>query len=85
MSPVAIRRYDTAGKKKSARFRLGGTLRLSGSVVIVADTRAIPEQEMWFWNDPKAVAGLRRARAQLAKGQRVYVGDFSEFAHDPDE
>jgi len=44
----------------------------------------IPEEEQWLWNDPEALASVRRGFADAAAGRVRYVGSFAKYINDDD-
>ena len=41
--------------------------------------KTVPLSEAWLWENPAALASVKRGLAQAAKGETHNLGDFSKF------
>lgn len=48
--------------------------------LILDPVKTIPLSEAWVWEDPTAIASIRRGLEQAARGETHDLGDFSRFA-----
>lgn len=40
----------------------------------------VPERELWFWNNPDAIAAVRQGMQQAAQGEMHDLGSFAQYA-----
>ncbi|NJM68694.1 MAG: hypothetical protein HC851_25045, partial [Acaryochloris sp. RU_4_1] len=41
---------------------------------------AIPERELWLWQNPEAIASVQRGIQQVAEGDLHDLGSFAQYA-----
>ncbi|WP_299489711.1 hypothetical protein [Acaryochloris sp. IP29b_bin.137] len=40
----------------------------------------VPEQELWLWNNPDAIATVRQGMQDVAQGEIHKLGSFAQYA-----
>ena len=48
--------------------------------LILDPVKTIPLAEAWLWENPSALASVKRGMEQAARGETHNLGDFSKFA-----
>lgn len=50
--------------------------------VILDPVKAVPASEMWLYENPKALASVKRGLRESAEGKIVYRGSFAKHAEE---
>jgi hypothetical protein len=48
--------------------------------IILDSVRAVPASEMWLYENPKALAAVKRGLRESAEGKSIYRGSFARHA-----
>ncbi|MGA9544247.1 MAG: hypothetical protein WBQ85_11805 [Candidatus Sulfotelmatobacter sp.] len=48
--------------------------------IILDPVKAVPASEMWLYENPQALASVKRGLRESAEGKRVYRGSFAKHA-----
>ncbi|HWY21766.1 MAG TPA: hypothetical protein VNX26_11135 [Candidatus Acidoferrum sp.] len=73
------------------RLSLGGALgegtayniyRNSLGQIILDPVKAVPASEMWLYENPQALASVKRGLRESAEGKSVYRGSFAKHARE---
>jgi hypothetical protein len=81
----AVAALNGAPGKKSATDKNGDLrfeIHMNDAGQILLSPQVIHPREAWLYKNPKALASLRRALRQSAKGQRYNLGSFIQYADD---
>ncbi|MEU7221043.1 hypothetical protein [Nocardia iowensis] len=57
----------------------------SDGVVVLVPVVSIPEREMMVWENPHLAEQIRRGVEEAESGATVDLGDFTQFAADPED
>ncbi len=80
-----IRKPDAQGRIVIGKEHANDTYaveKLSNGDILLRPVVVIPKREAWLFNNPAALASVRRGLAQSAKGETHYLGSFAEYADD---
>jgi hypothetical protein len=64
-----------AAKGKSYRVMVN-----DAGQILLDPVVAIPERELWLWQNPEAIASVQRGIQQAAEGELHDMGSFSQYA-----
>ena len=64
-----------AAKGKSYRVMVNGE-----GQILLDPVVAIPERELWLWQNPEAISSVQRGIQQAGEGELHDMGSFGEYA-----
>jgi hypothetical protein len=50
--------------------------------IVLDPVKAVPASEMWLYEDPEALAGVKQGLRESAQGKTVYRGSFAKHARE---
>ena len=53
--------------------------------IVLTPVAVIPKRELWLWNNPEALASVKRGLEQSARGETKSLGSFAQYANEADE
>jgi hypothetical protein len=74
---------DSRGRLSIGAIAKGKTYRVmvnDAGQVLLDPVVAIPEQELWLWQNPEAIASIRRGLQQAEIGEIHDLGSFAQYA-----
>lgn len=78
-------RADTKGRVVLGRDYSGKNYRVSKSAngeILLTPVVSIPEQDMWLYKNPQALAAFQQGLAEASAGEVRAGEDFSQYADD---
>jgi hypothetical protein len=83
-----IRKLDGTGRLSLGKDRAGEQYQVneaSDGTIILTPVAMIPKRELWLWNNPEALASVKRGLDQSARGETKSLGSFAQYIDDADE
>ena len=81
-----VKRIDPSGRINLGKERANEIYIVEeqrDGTIVLTPVALIPKRELWLWQNPEALAAVRRGIEQSRKGQTRSLGSFTEFADEP--
>ena len=83
-----IRKLDNSGRLTLGKERAGEQYEVSEAkdgTIILTPVAVIPKRELWLWDNPEALASVKRGLEQSARGEGRSLGSFAQYLAEPDD
>lgn len=83
-----LRTPDAQGRIVIGKEHAGQTFsieRMPDGDIVLHPVMVIHQREAWLYNNPEALASLKRGIEQAGTEEPVYLGSFAEYADDEDD
>jgi hypothetical protein len=57
----------------------------SDGTIVLTPVAVIPKRELWLWQNPEALASVRRGLEQSARGEGISLGSFAQYLDNQDD
>jgi hypothetical protein len=78
-----IKQIDALGRINLGKEHAHETysmIREKDGTLILTPVAMIPKRELWLWKNKEALTAVREGLEQSARGEREYLGTFSQYS-----
>lgn len=83
-----IRKLDSSGRLTLGKEKAGEQYEVteaSDGTIVLTPVAVIPKRELWLWQNPEALASVKRGLEQSARGGGRSLGSFAQYVDEPDD
>jgi hypothetical protein len=83
-----IRKLDNSGRLTLGKERAGEQYEVNEAqdgTIVLTPVAVIPKRELWLWQNPEALASVKRGLEQSARGEGRSLGSFAQYVDEQDE
>jgi hypothetical protein len=77
VEPDSRGRFSIGAIAKSKTYRVQVN---EAGQILLDPVVAVPERELWLWQNPEAIASVQRGIEQAGRGEFQDMGDFARYA-----
>lgn len=83
-----IRKLDNSGRLTLGKEKAGEQYEVneaSDGTIVLTPVAVIPKRELWLWQNPDALASVKRGLEQSARGEGRSLGSFAQYVDGSDD